>query len=1648
MSNTSVWGDVFDNIEQPVQPAPVEGFVKEQKKNVQDTKVGKVENKVGEVLTSAIDKGKKGNVFMRTATNVALSTMELANRVIQPLTQTVSAVALTPQALARGKGLYSYGYAKQRAKDISMGQAVAAGAASLVSDVLPDAITPTFLDNDFNVFDDKQRNKAFKDEWLGIIASGSTDLALAAIGTKGAGTAVRLATKKVVGPGVIRTAADDAAFKNNLKAATEWGNRADGSPAPSGLAVLVKDAVDETNLTRLSANPLVAETANPVRTAQIVSRLKSYDDVSDYLLAERGDAAAFSRFMGRRPIEADHIDNFGMKYEPLDDWGKIAEENLTPDLTNRYKRIIDAKKVEDKTFARALEDFASKTSAGAREDFVPGKFAAYETVALAKNKLVTAARFGDAKLFGKAGDGSWKTQVYQSGPYDRLIRFIAYQGSGRPQGHINISNPRRFEAANDLLSDLNRLSFLRGTEGSKFKRDMVERYLAADTDTTRAIALAEIEESVFLELGRRYGIDELIDIANPETALENKAIVDQITKWVAGKNNTRQTLKKYVIDNGMIPDSTDGSINIVNNFIDLANEAQTVPMLDFRRLENEIILHMKKEGPDYVTAGQVRGAYASQTAMGLAQFFDVANMVFSNLNLLRIAYIPKNSIVDPIMRASMATESLDMFGNANQGVRNALYNNSVRAENASRFIPGFPGQKTRRQENAVLEQISKISRDKKFPMHIAKWEKDKVEVVKAEQAWNAARKAQERAAANAAKASKANQALADDALHAANDALYVAETAFRDATDAVESSARIVQGIASIIDKQKARIAPAVIARGDKAQMKRLGQITEEWEIDGKTYTVKGLMDPNQRGASAYMSEVDSVENFYSTGMRSEISSRIKAEGRRFVTIDRTDTEAYFNALAHIANRQIRNSLELPLGMIFRGANDTEILNWIYKSGDAGREWRRRMSDRGVRTQEDMLDWISDTSAKVRAMYPTQEVRDLIMRRPVSVEEMRLLLEKNPDLPQRIQGPNINLNDLNKYDRFNARIGEATDKAWKFLADAETKMVRAPLFKKYWEEELRALITTSRRTGGDPTDYFVNNQLNEIARRRALARVEQTLYSSRRLTNGMYQARFAMSFPMAFFNSQAVALRLMAKNPMNAYWYAQVQQAFDSFEAYEDEEGNTYKSIADVPAGTQVTVKFPIYNKLPKSAKKALAPFTDPRGGGIKVNPKQLEFMLSDPSISWIGGATLSSLINNSFGIDTPWKIYGEDLEKGLRSAFGDEFYETSLLYGGYPQEGGNLLKTVVGATLPAYQQSLFKAFGWDKSDRYWDGVYSNYRVAMNDWYRGGQVGEPPSLNDAAKAEGVINFIRAFVQFNLPISVTFDPVTRSATEYYSQLVEENQGDYDKADAQLRKEWGNDAIILVGSNRKNVANLSASYNDIKVIRDNPDLLEKIGRTNMKYANMLSTQYGEELTNTYSSTIASIYKYLNFPGKSGTTITREKTEDEIQKDVEAKIGWAEFNAATQERDARMYELGITSTYDPRYELSGIQDDFKEREEYIAKKYPGWQDSRPKPKDFYKEVLPVIQTILKDEKWMSHASKVNTKWEEIAMWTKQVEKFHKMYEEAGSSDARKYDLRATFSQFHYDFIQNASDEFGVFAARYLSSMPELDVSLVMRR
>lgn len=1630
---------------QPDQPlSKVNEFKKQQLDN---TKVGKVEQKVGGVINSAITSGKK-NRLLSWAVNSALNVMETVGKGISAVTQAVATPLLTMEAMNKYKNksiAENFRFARKKAKDISMGQALATTVGQQVGALLPDQITPKFMDSDFNVFDDKQRNQAYKNEWIGWLTSGSTDLALAMLGSKGASAAVKTTKTAALGSRTIRSAEEMNTFRNAANEAAAWGARADGTPAPSGLAVLIDDAVKQTDLTKLANNPLVRETSNPYRTAIIMKNIDNHNDMVNYLLAERGDTAAFDRFFNSKPLMADHLDDYGFnKIDPITDFSNIGLDALSPKLTQRYQKLIDAKKAESPRFAYALDDFLNKSKMGIFESYQPGRFSSLEKLELGKNKLKDQAKYGDLKLFGADGNNGWKTKLYQSNIYDRGIRLIAWTGSGRPQGIINISNPRKYEAANDLLSDLNRLQMLRSVDGSEFKRKMVNEYLSALDDTQRAIALGNIEQQVMVKLAKYYGIRGIDDVTGTGDA------VNQIKQWHAKISQSRQTIKEYATKHGMIPDENDGSINI-SNFYSIANEAQTIPMLDFRKLETEVILNanrlMGARAP--LSKGQIAGAYATKTSMGVGELLDVANMAFSNLNLLRLAYIPKNSMLDPFARASMALNNLSLLGNIVPGIRHLVYNNSLRAESAKRFIPGSPAAAARRAEKNAQKEMDILGND--LNPAVQAWTKAQTDYDVAQKAFNDARILADKAETALKRGAKTKKKADLEAAKANADyVLYQAQRAFSEADDMLTTTADAVNGIANVMKKHRDVLTEAAKNRAELRKYKYLGQDKEVLEVNGVKYTIDGLADPNIRGASAYMSEVDTATNFVNASMQTQLSKRLRADSQRFVTIKRNEGKPFWNAIAHIANRQVRNELDMPLGMLMRGESDGQVLRWL-RSSD-GKEYVRRLESRAGHELDntDLSTWISSTRDSLYSIFPDEQLRKTILDRNVSTDEVEAALRNRPDLIEEIDGPNINLDDLNKWEKGFLGIQTAADLGWKVLSGAETRLVRTPLFLTYTREEMKTLVNAAQRAGINPADSVVNDQMRQIAYRNALARVEQTLYSSRRLTNGMYMARFMMSFPMAFFNSQAVALRLMAKNPMNAYWYSSIANAFDNFEAYQDQDGNTYKSMKDVPPGTPVSVKYPIPfgNKLPKWAKDSLRPYTDKRGGGLKWNPKQMEFMIADPSVSWFGSVEISQLIKD--GINVPgglWTVHGEDVAKALRNTLGDDFYENSVLYGGYPQEGTNVVLTAANAILPSYLRSAFNAVGIFKDGRFADDVNTMYKVAYAEWDRNGRVGSPPDYAKAAKAAGNMSFIKAVTQFVAPISTTFDPVTRAAMQYYSDSVKANNGDFRKAEQQMVDEWGVDSLAFIGSSNKNIAGVAANESDIKMLRNNKELLISVGRYDPKLAAMLSTGYGE-LTDKYSTEVAAIYKNMNFPGGYNAIISQSKNSEEMRKTVEARRGWYEYQKATEWRDAMMYQYGIKTPSEARYTSSGIGSGFNEMVDNISKVFPGWAEVRDNNRnDFWRVTVPAIKQVTSNTAWMKHANKNTNKWNEIAYWIDQVSAWKTNYDMIGNSANRKQDARAQLAQFHYDFLQVASEDFATFSSRWLESMPQLTESLAVQ-
>lgn len=1634
-----------------VTPPPLSKVDSFKKANIDDgTKVGGIEAAVLPTVAKGIEKAQKGPLGF--IVNPAMRMMEYTySHLIQPVQRGVTIAALSSQATNKfeGQGLNglvkSFKYAVEKSKDISMGQAIATEIGQTLNDVIPSSISPTFMKEGFDVFDAEQRSQAFRDEFVGIITSGATDLAVNAMGSKGAGIVTKQAASKIRGASRIVTEKDMASFSAKADEAVAWAESGKVGEPPSGLAVYMDDAVRETNVQRLSVNPLVAETSNPSRTATILSRIDNHRDMADYLKAERGDVAAFDRFFQKQALTADHLDNYGFKdFGPIDNWGKIHDEVLTENLAPRYQALINDLKTKDAAFAKQLDDWASKKNVGVTEDYMPGKFAAIESFALKANKMKQAAKFGDLKLFGTAKPGSeWKTTVYQSRPYDRVVRVIAYAGSGRPQGYINITNPRKFEAQNDLLSDLNRLNFLQGSEGTKFKRAMVEKFASATNNTEAARAIAEIEQKVMLKLAEHYNVRSIGDIN------EDKDLIATIEKWHNETSSRRSTAQEYARKQGLIPDEG-GNLNVLH-LRSQTTEVNNMPMLDFRRLEMEVIkqTYARAGVASGITKGTLRRAYVGERAMQIGQVLDVANMVFNNLNLLRVAYIPKNAMVDPFMRGSMAMESAELVTNAIPGIRNAVYNSNNMANLIKRYVPGTAGHASRKAEQAILKEMDIQSGNLK-PL-ITKMEAANAAEITAEAAWQKSRAALEEADKALKSAKAAFKPSATEAKHLAEHNFFLAQNAYAKAMADARLARDAVQGVSTIIEKHRAKIAAGIRRPGDLLQKKHLGEGADVIVVDGKTYSVKGLADPNARGASVYLGEVDSSSNLYSKLFESEASMNIRARGSMFVKIKRQDNKAYFNAIAHIANRQIRQELDMPLGMMLKGESDQAIMNFLYKT-EAGKEYRNRMSAMAGKTltSDDMLAWVSETSAYMQKLIPSKELRDLILERPITVKEAEKFLKNRPDLLEEIDGPNVSMADLSKGEQFMSRVSNAQASAWRVLGAAENRLVRNPMFIAYTREEMRTLIASARRSGIDPSDAVVNHQFRQIAYRNALSRVEETLYSSRRLTNGMYALRYAMAFPLAFFNSQAVALKLMAKNPMNAYWYNSVTNALANFAPYEDKDGNTYRSMADVPPGTPVSVSYPIPDKftdalenLPivgKLAKEALAPYTDKRGGGLKWNPKQMEFMIADPSIAWFGNVAVSALIKEQFNSPL-WKgPQGEEVVSFLRKTFGDDFYENSILYGGYVAPGKNLAQTVVGAIKPGYMESLFPS-----GERFADQVYTNWRVAYADWVKNGRNGVAPTMEQAEKSARNLNFIRAIVQFNAPISTTFDPVTRSAKDYYADLVDSFGGDYTKADAQFVEDWGIDAIAFLGSSQTNLGGLASTQADIRMMRKNTKLITAIGEIDPKFAQMMSSGYGD-ISSDYSPEIAEIFKNINFPGTL-TKMSSQKTDREVKQDVEARMGWAEYNQATAWRDAKMYEYGVTSTQQAGYTTYGIKAQFNAQVADIKAKYPGWVQARiDAGNEFWDKTFPALQAIAQDPTWRKYADKKDGgKWAEISYWIGQVSRFKEMYGSYGTSTARDEALKSSLANFHYQFVQQASDSFSVFASRWLESMPELDIEKV---
>ena len=1624
------------------------------------TKADKITSAVGEKVGGAIE-WTQSKPLIGWGVNLALNTAQFIGQYfIDPAARLVTTADLlltdTSEVLkgANKKGQNAVSFAFDQAKNISPGQAI-------FSSLVPDN----------KIFDKKSREEFFEDSWLGLISSGSADLFVNIAGSKGTGIATRAGANKIFGNNSIT---DVNAFASQMDdAVLSVDNLAAGAVASiSPTAQFLKEAVDNTDIAALKNNAFVVNSANPDRLATLLAGVNTPRAAADIILAERGHVPALNNLRDSLPLAHDALTDFGYDMsKPLTDWSEIHK---LPDDSGQYRKVIDALAEKDPSFAKQLDAFVNDANDGRfLSNWKPGNFAAIDRLKAMPQRFTEAALIGDWSYLSPSKTGFSVTER-QGDRYTRGIRFFQKVQGVRSQGHINVSNPRANEATQEILSELNRVTFLR--DNVEFKEMAIKLYTRAVDDVERAKAVGQIEQLALIEMAKRYNIDN-IGSASAKGGSINAQV--QVLRDMHQKLNTqRGQAIKFLEDNGFVIDGTDASINFVKgtgfkqNIVARSTEPQFVPMLDIRRLEAQVISEIDRlrksnsgaVGDFNVSSRDVAFAklHNSEVVMTMGQMFDTANMVFSNLHLLRPAFIPKNSMLDPFMRASMVLERVSGLSSGGAAiVSKAAYRNTKRRLTSlpAATIAAKWGKEKRLLE-ADLEDIKVGYGEarKALDKHTVKVDKVKSKV----DSLQADKKAiTGNTADDVAKRQEIDDKLVTELQRL--DDLNVDGKSLRGAYDTMADARKVN------LDKQAALLSTA---RDEKAAMDFLGKEDFSYiDKDGNAITIGGAFNPNAKGASAFSAEADSYTNFYAAQGLSQLGLRLREQNRSWSEISpdfaNKETMAdYFEALSHIANRQVRNELDEVLGKLMKGDSTEDVAAWL-KGTASGREYMNRVKSRITNNSgdtvldEDLFGWLETTQKNLFQMFPSKDLREIILRRNVKGDEIKAYLEGYEGQLPTIYGPTTRsaFKSATKGQKLAYAAEVAPNVGWKIISRVEDKLVRMPLFRDYWKQEMQSLIKYAE-TNNIPITYdLMNDAFRQQAYRRALVRVEQTLYSSRRMTNGMHAARYLMAFPAAYFNSQKVALKAMARNPYNAYWYNSVQQMMDSnagglFAYYEDTStGETYESLKDVPAGVDVSVRINLPTGVEGFLKeKGFDAYLDPALGGLRIPQKQLEFMIGDPSFSWLGSATLSEVIKRA-DLDVPvfGKITGEKIVEGLKNTFGEDFYNNQLIFQGQLAEGGNLLETLANQTVPTtYKQIFLAVFGSAADERLADEANRLYRMEYREWMTGGQdPSDKPNYDRSLKMAKNVLAVRALWQLNAPLSTSFDPASREATQIYGKLMEKYSGQADQyklAEDEFVNLFGKESLALLGSSSERVIGQAATLGDQLILRNHRDLIgEVIAATgNPKSAAVLfwanDMDPNEKLTE-YSNEIAAIQKEMNIPGTGGMPLTRPLTAKEIRDDIEQRVGWYEYGKLDQWRQSMMERWGITSTGGSDYSESGVRAKFIAGENMLREKYPAWDKDREfNRQGWYTQTGAALESVLSNKKWMKAQSKTNASlWYEVEQFMEMANSFRFASNNAASEVAMG-SYRENFEAAYYTMLQQYSPQFGAFAARWLSSHPLL--------
>ena len=539
--------------------------------------------------------------------------------------------------------------------EISFGQALTTQFGQSLS-FLPDDLTPKFMDSDFDIYDEKQRNAAFKESLLGKVVSGSID------------TVTQFAADVTIigGKAVQAYRAQDTA-KDTILALREVRS---GIPTTNKLAEKYSKLAEDfanNDIAWADNHPLVRGSNNQATVSYLLGITATKEEAVNTLLAVMGDKSGIDLLDElKRPDLA----------QPL----RIANGELS---MSDYKAILNE---EAKLASGTTDDmlqFALRTpeeiqadrdfiSAWAKHDrYVDTLLGIAEAPALTEGISRTGQATGAAIATARTVPyyskevADAKISMYQPTPFHKLYYSVRWAQNERPSGIINLNEGdsiREITAVTDRLIALSKTTpkkpeaFITKIQAGTFTAQdamaYLERYAAAATPEARALVVNDLERTGYNIVAAKNGIEpaEAEQLFNYHVQLRSGKLKEAKEEGFMYDKELNQMVKVPLFE---------------------SQTANFLPIADFDTIDAVI----KRNG------SLIRAAAGSAHDL-----VGITSDLWKAAVLLRLGY-PIRNAVDSQLRIWATVGAMASLRHAGEGARNIYVNNLKPMKN--RLVDNF-----------------------------------------------------------------------------------------------------------------------------------------------------------------------------------------------------------------------------------------------------------------------------------------------------------------------------------------------------------------------------------------------------------------------------------------------------------------------------------------------------------------------------------------------------------------------------------------------------------------------------------------------------------------------------------------------------------------------------------------------------------------------------------------------------------------------------------------------------------------------------------------------------------------------------------------------------------------------------------------------